>query len=303
MPRPILPALALALGCNVMEVDAMDLRSLWDFDDPARSEAVFRAHLAGASPDDTLSLQTQIARTYSLRSRFDDAHALLDRLEPALATAGPEPKVRHLLERGRTWRSSGQADKARPCFLQAVELAVAAQLEFLAIDAMHMAALVEADAEQQLRWNRRALDAARQARDPQARDWDAALANNIGMSLHGQGRFEEALDSFRTALQARERIGKAPAIRVAHWMIAWTLRALKRHDEALVILHRLERENTAAGTPDGYVFEEIAENLLATGQAAQARPWFGRAHALLSQDRSLGRPDAQHLARLLELSR
>lgn len=86
-------------------------------------------------------------------------------------------------------------------------------------------------------------------------------------------------------------------------MIAWTLRSMQRHDEALAILMRLEREFAADGQPDGFVFEEIAENLLAQGRRDAARPWFAKAHALLSQDRTLERPDDARLARLLALSR
>lgn len=284
------------------ETRPVDIRALWNFDDLPATEAAFRAALAGASGDDALSLQTQIARTYSLRSRFDEAHAVLDRVEPALAGAGPEPRVRYLLERGRTFRSSKQVEKARPLFAEAVERAVAAKLEFLAVDAMHMVALVAPPAEQ-MAWNQRALAAAQAATDPAARDWDASLANNIGMTLHGQGRFEEALASFRTALAARERIGKPGGIRVAHWMIAWTLRSLKRHDEALVILQRLDRETAAAGRPDAWVYEELGENLLALGRAGEARPWFAKAHAQHLLDTSLNRPDEKHLERLLALSR
>lgn len=281
----------------------MDVQSLWDFGDPARSEAIFREQLANATGDDALSLQTQIARTYSLRSRFADAHALLDRIAPETAKAGPEPRVRALLERGRTYRSDRQPDSARPLFHQAVDLALAEKLEYLAVDAMHMVALVEPTLDGQLAWNRQALAHAQRASDPAARRWDATLSNNIGTALHDAGRFEEALDAFRTALAARERIGKPGGIRIAHWMIAWTLRALKRHDEALAILMRLEREFAAIGEPDGFVFEEIAENLLAQGDTAGARPWFAKAHAVLSKDDSRERPDAARLARLLELSR
>ena len=303
-----LPALLARRGFSIERVafakekPVLDIRALWDFDDPARSEVVFREHLAGASRDEALSLQTQIARTYGLRSRFDEAHAVLDRVEPDLATAGPEPTVRYLLERGRTWRSSGKPDQARALFLRAVDIATAANLEYLAIDAMHMVAIVE-PAEQQMAWNQRALAAAAQAADPAARQWQASLANNIGVTLHEQGRYDEALASFRTALAARERMGKAGPIRVAHWMIAWTLRPLKRHDEALAILMRLEREGASDGHPDGYVFEEIGENLLALGRPQDARPWFAKAHAQHLQDSSLNRPDDQHLARLLDLSR
>jgi hypothetical protein len=40
-------------------------------------------------------------------------------------------------------------------------------------------------------------------------------------------------------------------------MIAWTLRAMGRLDEAIVIQLRLEEECDAAGEPDPYVFEEL----------------------------------------------
>ena len=53
-------------------------------------------------------------------------------------------------------------------------------------------------------------------------------------------------------------------------MVAWTLRALARDDEALAIQLRLERECAAAGAPDPYVFEELAALYRARGDAAQA---------------------------------
>ena len=185
---------------------ALDIRSLWDFADPARSEAVFCEQLKTAGRDDVLSLQTQIARSYGLRSRFADAHALLDQIEPQLAGAAPQPRVRHLLERGRTWRSSGDSDRARPWFEQAVDLALSAGLDELAVDAMHMVALVEKAPAAQLRWNHRALALAQASLDPHARNWDASRANNIDMTFHDQGRFDAALASFQTALAARASV-------------------------------------------------------------------------------------------------
>lgn len=295
---------ALTLVLAPIGVLSMDVSPYWNFDDPAASEAAFRRALVERpGGDDTLVLQTQIARTFGLRSRFAEAHALLDTLEPQLAGAGAEPRVRWLLERGRTFRSSKQPDRARPLFVEAAERANAARLEALEVDALHMIALVETAPQAQLQWNRKALAVAAAATDPAARNWDASLANNIGMSLHDAGRHDEALASFRTALAARERIGNAGRTRVAHRMVAWTLRSLGRHDEALAILRRLEAEYGAAGQPDGYVFEEIGENLLAQRQAEEARPYFARGWRLLSADTSLGRPDDARLARLERLSR
>jgi tetratricopeptide (TPR) repeat protein len=262
----------------------MDVSPYWNFADPAASEGAFRKALVGATTlDDELTLQTQIARSYSLRSRFDDAHALL----------------RYLLERGRTFRSAKAAERARPLFVEAAGRAHAAGLDALEIDALHMIALVEPGTEAQLEWNRRALFLARASGDEGARRWEASLANNIGWTLADAGRYEEALASFETALAARERLGKEDGIRSARWMIARTLRSMNCYDEALVILRELERQGDASG----FVFEEIGENLLAQKSDDAARPYFAKAWALLSADASLDRPDEERLARLHHLGR
>jgi hypothetical protein len=54
-------------------VMAIDLEPLWDFKRPELSEQRFKAALEKASGDDTLILQTQIARTHGLRKNFDAA--------------------------------------------------------------------------------------------------------------------------------------------------------------------------------------------------------------------------------------
>lgn len=306
------PALLAQRGYRVeriaLEPPMPDILALWDFDDPAASEARFRAALADAAMppthDAALSLRTQVARTMSLRRRFDEAHRELDAVDAQLPGAGAEPRVRTLLERGRTWRSAREPAKARPLFLQAEQLARSAKLEVLHVDALHMVALVEADPQAQLEAHQRALAVARAAQDPQARRWEASLTVNIGWSLHEAGRHEEALASFRDALAARQRDGaKAERLREAQWMIAHELRALRRHDEALAVLRALESELATANATDGFVPEEIAENLLALGRTGEARPYFAQAHAQLSRIDTVERPDETRLARLLELSR
>ena len=281
----------------------MDVTPLWNFADPAASEAAFRAALeTPRDRDDVLILQTQIARTFSLRSRFEEAHALLDVVEPQLATGGPEPRVRYLLERGRAFRSAGQVERSRPLFEGAVTAAASAHLDGLHIDALHMVALALPTSAEQLRANERALEVALVSPDPAARRWEASLANNIGMSLHELGRNEEALASFERAFAARQRLGQARETRTARWMIDWTLRLLKRHDEALADLRRLEAELAAVGEADGFVFEEIAENLASLGRHDEAGPYFAKAHRQLAADTSAERVDDKRLGRLQRLS-
>lgn len=297
-PGVVLGCIGLLMAFGAPSARALDAVALWDFADPARSETTFRSRLPGASADDTLSLQTQIARALGLRSRFDEAHQVLDRVEAQLATAGAEPRVRYLLERGRTLRSSGARERARPLFLQAVDQARAARLDELTVDAMHMVALVEPGAEAQLQWNRSALELALGSGEVNARNWDASLANNIGITLYDQGRFEDALASFAQAVQARERIGQARRLHEARWMVAWTLRALKRHDEALRLLSRLESQ---APVPDAYVFAELGENHLAVGQRDEASAAFARAWELFARAPESQRPAAAELDRLRRL--
>jgi tetratricopeptide (TPR) repeat protein len=256
---------------------AVDVDALWNFADPAASEQRFRAALVGAQGDDALALRTQIARTFSLRDRFDEAHRELDAIEPQLAAAGPGPRVRALLERGRTLRSGGRPAEARPLLVRAFDAAEAARLERLAADALHMLALVEPALDDRIAWNRRTIAYAQQARDPKAQAWQAAALNNIGSDLRDAGRLDESLAAFREALAAYERNGGADRVRVARWQVANVLRLLGRTDEALALQLALERD---AGAPDPYVHDELALLHSARGESAAAERARVRAEEL-----------------------
>lgn len=300
MPRRLLAALLLLPFLASVDARPLDIPALWDFDDPAASEARFRASLEGVPSDEKLELQTQIARTYSLRRRFDDAHRLLDTVEPRLATAGPAPRVRYLLERGRTWRSSGEPGRARPLFIQAWDIASDRGLDGLAVDAAHMVALVEPGTDGQLEWNRRALAIAERSNEAYARRWQASLHNNLGWSLHDAGRYDEALVHFEATLRERRAQGNAAWIREARWAVARCQRSLKRLDTALDTQLALERELATAGATDGYVLEEIAELYAELGKDDQARPYFRRAAAELAKDEWFVTHETARLARLRE---
>jgi len=231
----------------------IDPTPLWDFDDPAASELRLRAAAEEADPEDRLVLMTQVARALGLQEQYDEGHAVLDHLSPT----GDEVAVRIALERGRLFRSQGDPEQARPLFEAAAASAVAADLDELRVDALHMEALVAEPADQ-LGIAQEALAAARASSDPRARAWDASLLNNIGMTHADAGDFEAALGSFREALAACERIGDPNRVRVARWMVAWALRNLGRREEALAEQRALKAELDAAGRSDPYVDEELA---------------------------------------------
>jgi predicted negative regulator of RcsB-dependent stress response len=230
-----------------------DLRELWDFDDPEGSERRFR-RLAGDAdePLATYAL-TQVARALGLQERYDDAHALLDGLAPA----DDESATRISLERGRLLRSAGDEVASRPCFEDAAHRAQRAGLDELAVDALHMLALV-VDPADRLDAHYQALAWAKAADDPAARDWDASILNNIGMAYAESGDHAGALAAFEDALAARERIGDPARTRVARWMVAWSLRHLGVLDLAREMQLALKAELDALGEHDPYVDEELA---------------------------------------------
>jgi tetratricopeptide (TPR) repeat protein len=226
---------------------------LWDFHDPAGSEERFRDAAAAADGEQRGIWLTQVARALGLQERYDDAHAVLDDLSP---DGSAEVAVRLLLEQGRLYRSTGDPDHARPFFAEAAAAAERAALDELRVDALHMVALVS-DPADQVAITERALAVAGASADPRARDWDASLLNNLGMTHADAGDFGRALVAFEDALAARERIGDTGRTRVARWMVAWALRNLGRRDEALALQRHLKAELVALGEEDPYVDEEL----------------------------------------------
>jgi tetratricopeptide (TPR) repeat protein len=231
----------------------IDPGPLWDFDDPGSSGERFLDAAHGASEPDRTSWLTQYVRALGLQGSYSEAMKVLDQL----TSDDPEAATYLALERGRVLRSSGSPDDARPYFEQAAATADDAGLEALHVDALHMVALVAPEDQQRAR-HEAALAVARAASDQRARDWDAPLLNNLGMTHADAGDHERALAAFEEALAACERIGDPARIRVARWMVAWSLRNLGRRDEALEIQQSLKAELESAGETDPYVDEELA---------------------------------------------
>lgn len=264
---------------------ALDLNTLWDFGQPEVSEQRFRAALLTATGDEALILRTQIARTYGLRRDFDGARRLLKEIEGNISPAGPEAQIRYHLELGRTFASathprnlltSEAQERARAEYERALALARAAKLDGLAIDAIHMLAFVDQSPADQLKWGEAALAVVLSSTQPDAKRWEASVRNNVGYALHQMGRFSEALGQFQEALAMRERGTYPQATRVARWMVAWTLRSLRRNDEALEMQLSLEREADAAGQPDPYVFEELEALYREKGDLSKAQHYASR---------------------------
>lgn len=277
--------------------NAPSIRDLWDFDDIPLSEQRFREWIDRISQTNPyhFELKTQLARTYSLRGRFNEAHEILNEVVHHLDSSALV-RVRYLLERGRTYNSAAQAAAALPLFEEAWNTANTANLDALAIDAAHMVAIADPDPEKQVAWNLKALELAEQSRQQDAKHWFGSLYNNLGWTYHDLKNYEQALTTFQKAASwYAQQQGQNHAFHIAQYAIARTLRSLQRHQDALDILQPVLQEQIEQETGDGFIYEELAENWLALGQADKAQPYFEQAYQHL---KDISWMDEERLERL-----
>ncbi len=283
-----------------------DIDALWNYSNPRASEKRFRDVLAEFEPgtDDptvaefVLEIKTQLARSIGLQRRYDEAHVILDEIEHLATEDRPRVRVRYLLEKGRLFNSSGKKQESQSWFLHAWGLATSVSgIDGLAVDAAHMLGIVE-PGDKGLEWNNRALDLALKSPDPKAQKWKASLYNNIGWTYFEREEYAMALDYFLKAVPLREQEGNAEKTRIANYCVAKAMRLLGNHHDALQLVRNLSVEDDT----DGYIQEEIGENMLALGMHGAAKPHFKKAYQLLSADEFMVYNEYDRLRRLKELA-
>ena len=277
---------------------------LWNFQKPDETEKAFRglqmrADLQG-DLEYRLQLRTQIARTLGLQEKFDDAHALLDKVALQLTPETPIAHCRYLLERGRAVNSGGDKAGSIPYFEEAWERSRKAGADKYAIDAAHMLGIVCSE-DDSLAWSEKGMQVARDTEDESQRGWLGVFYNNIGHGYLSRGNAEKALEYFVLNRDFQKDRKSAYWKGVSRWCVGRALRDLGRHDEALEIHRALEAEYAESDREDGYVFEEIAENLHAQGDADAARPYFAKAYEKLAAMKWLEKAEPERLARLKQL--
>lgn len=264
---------------------------LWDIDDPKAGFQALQKALA-EHPGSADEIHTQICRSLGLQDKFAEGWA-------ELAKVSDHPtdivRIRTMLEAGRLRNSSGDPKAAVPHFQAALDLAAAKGFDFYAVDAAHMLGIATSG-QTSVDWNEKALAMAASSADKRAQRWKGSLLNNLGWTYHDAGDFDKALEKFVAAQKFREEAGDRKRERIARYAVARCYRSMKRHTEALEIL-----EDLIKGPEDGYVSEELGENLLAIGKKDEAKPHFKRAYELLSQDDWMKKNEAARLERLKQL--
>ncbi len=306
--------IAFILACQMQNSGGINplanFDAMWDYDNPAETEELFRGVLNGLGNSSESSydrnyhveLLTQIARAQGLQQKFSDAKKTLAEAEKLLNEETKSGKIRYLLELGRIYLSSGEKDKAKEIFLQAYDYGKANKLDFYVMDTIHMLGIVE-DPKEQINWNLKAIEIAEETKDLRIKSWLGPLYNNIGWSYHDQGDFEEALKYFQKGYDYRKAQADDNATRIAKWSVGRVYRSLGKYDEALKIQKELEKEIDDANLPkDGYVYQELAE-LYHIQKNAEAKKYFKLAYDFLSQDNQIVENQSEELDRMKKLSK
>jgi len=278
---------------------------LWDYNNPAETEKKFRAILPEAEKsNDTaylIELWTQIARTQSLQRKFDEAHKILDKAMKMIGPAHIRPRIRYMLERGRTYNSSKVYDKAEEIFEAAYQQSAKYGEDEYTIDAAHMLGIVKKGAES-LKWNEIAMKHAEETKDENAKGWLGSLYNNIGWYYHNMEEYDKAMQLFEKQVQFYTERNSKPTLAIAKWCVARCLRSMGKVEEALSAQLELKDWMEKEGMErDGYNSEEIAECLLLLGKEDEAKPYFKKAYEVLSQDIWLEANEKDRLERLKQL--
>ena len=248
---------------HTMRLMTTNFDALWDYSKPAETEAKFRALLPEAeqSGDRSYHAQvlTQIARTHSLRGNFDEAHRILDRVEKMLDYELKLARVRYLLERGRTFNSSKQPQRALPLFAEASDIAAANEHWRYAIDAVHMLAIAEPDPAKQVEWNLKGV--AMVEAHPDQRGWLWSLYNNIAESHALLRDYQSSLDYTCKLLAFQKEKGEPDMYTLKDE--ARFLRLLGHADRALPLIEKLAEKHP----DDPWIKEELAESRRVMGIA------------------------------------
>ncbi len=281
------------------------LSSLWDYNNPQKTEVTFRELLPKAKESNQTEyyaeLLTQLARTQSLQRKFDEAHQILDSALEVITDEMVVPQIRYHLERGRTYNSSGNKPVASEQFLLAFNLSLDNNQDYYAVDAAHMLGISE-QAEQSLAWNVKAIELAEKSTDSRTNGWLGPLYNNTGWTFHDMGNHHKALDLFEKSLDWRKDRNDPKGKFIARWTIGRAYRSLNRIEDALntqqELLAEIEEGNAE---PDGFVYEELAECLLIQGNEEGAKRYFAQAYELLSNLQWLQATEPERVERLKKM--
>jgi tetratricopeptide (TPR) repeat protein len=217
-------------------------------------------------------------------------------------TAPTSDLIKQLIEKGQHYIANKTPSQARILFVEAWNLARESGEDHYLVEVAQLMALIEPQKTQQ-DWIRKAIEVAESSSQENARQQLGNLYTSLAWKLFDLRQYEKALTTFERSLVHLREQNSVKEIFVARWSMGKVLRAMNRTEEALVIQKSLLSEIGSGGTPDGRVFEELAECLQALHKVAEAEPYFALAYKELSSNEWIADNQPLKLKRLKDLGK
>jgi len=223
-------------------------------------KAAEAAEKSGANSDLTEAL-AQVARTYLIEGQQESGREWLER---AAGVAGPEEPQgwsRFLGVRGRFEWKDDRLEKARETFAEMYDYCSAHELHERAVDAAHMAAIVETP-EMQVTWARKGIA---EAEAGNMTGWLGPLWNNLGATFEDMEKYPEALEAYLSAREYHWRYGDEMNKLIADWAVGHAYRLTGQFEKAAEWIRPVLAwsRRIKADEFTGWSYKELAEIELA----------------------------------------
>ena len=285
-----------------------DIDGYWASGDFALTEATIRsalpADIGGEWSAKALDAITQLVRVQNLQGQSAEAKETLELARKLIMAMDPGKRtrleIRLLLEEGRHLCLAMMPSKAQTHFNKAWTMATTTDEVFLAIEAAVMLSISQPPKFKN-DWLQRAIALAEKTDIQQAKLWLAQLYLMDGWHAFDFRRFDDALKSFKKALERPRQPGEMTSLVLIKWCVARAMRALGLNQEALDIQKELLAEVSIEGKPNGHVFLEIAECLQLLKKTEEAKAYFESAYKELSVNGWYSDNKASELSRMQHL--
>lgn len=281
----------------------LKFENMWDYSDPVTSENKFYREIyhQGDNAFTVWELQTQIASALRLQRKFDDSEKILNSIQAGIEFA-PNTYEKIIvgalynLEMGRLLLDIGKTEAAYRYFGFALIMSIITSIDKLMIDAVEMlatATFTDESTNSYLKKIERLTDSSLST----DKMLMASYALIVGLKYLAHFESQRAIEQFMHARDIFSKCNKAELTRFARLNICKVQRFLGQHKTALLELRTQEQLLKKENRVDGYVLEEIAENLLALGHDS-AQIYFSKAFQDLEIRTLLHYREPTRLARL-----
>lgn len=284
----------------------LKFENMWDYSDPVASENSFYSEIyqQGDNAFTIWELQTQIANALRIQGKFDESRHILNSIQAGIEFA-PDTHEKIIvgtlynLEMGRLLADTGKLKAAYRYFGFALELSVTTNVDALIIDASEMLACA-GFTDETIDFSLNKIEQLTDSTNSEDKLLMASYAVIVGLIYSANSEYQKAIEQFMHARDIFSKCNKAELTRIVRLKICRAQRLLGQYKIALLELRTQEQLLKEENRIDGFVFEEIAENLHALGYES-AQIYFSKAFQNLEITTLLKFREPDRLSRLHSL--